>query len=76
VQELAGYNTFYRWRCGREREEIPCQLRILQNPPNEIEIELHGAVVHRQAVPVLRDALPALVVGEVAGFALDGKEAF
>lgn len=53
----------------------PAQLRILGDETNRIKVELHQSIVHGSLVPVVRDSFPSLVVGEIAVFSLNGKEA-
>lgn len=54
---------------------IPSELGVLQNPRNEVKVKLNQTVVNRRTVPVIRNSFPALVVRQVALFALNSEEA-
>lgn len=67
---LAMDHNVHNWQCL----DLPQQLRIFQAKVQQVEVQLHQSVVHRHPVPVLRDSLPALLVGEVTVLTVDSEE--
>lgn len=54
--------------------DLPGKLRVLEYEVDSVEVQLDQTVVHRRPVPILGNPLPALPVGQVALFTVDGEE--